>query len=448
LRRLIVFLGMMAVCGAGLAAEGVGSAGEGRVAAVLLEAKDWPSDGGDWRTWSQRDEISPKFWVDEKVFLKGKSSLAISGGGNPAANGRWEKIVSGIKGEKSYRLTAHYQAKDVAYERQHVIVRLDWLNSKGNRVEQPDYLTELTKEREWKRTEGTFQSPKNARAVRIELTLAWSPKGTVWWDNIRLAEVSQPKGRKVTIATVFCRPRGSKSSRENIRQFCEMLELAAKDHPDIVCLPEAMNMVGTRLSYVEAAEPIPGPSTKALGEVAKRFRFYVVAGLLERDGSNVFNTAVLIGRDGTLVGKYRKVYLPREEVEGGGTPGDSFPVFETDFGAIGMMICWDVQYVDPARALASQGADAIFLPIWGGNLTLAKARAIENQVYLVTSGYDMPTFIINPVGDVLAQASKEKPIVSETVDLDRRIKQPWLGDMKARFWKEWRADVKMPGWSE
>ncbi len=415
---------------------------------TLLHHDDWHPDKGGWQTWCQREEISPKFWVDQEVFLKGKSSLAISGGGNPAAHGRWEKVVNGIAGQKWYRLSAHYKTKGVRYERQHVIARLDWLDEKGERTEQPDYLTRVSDEGEWKLTEGIFQAPRKAQAVKIELHLAWSAEGTVWWDDVRLDEVAQPKGRRVTLTTVFHRPQGSASSEENARQFCRMLELTAKHRPDIVCLPEAINVVGTHLSYVEAAEPVPGPTTKAIGEVAKRLKFYVVAALMERDGKCVYNTAVLMGRDGEIVGKYRKVYLPREEVEGGVTPGDDYPVFQTDFGKVGIMICWDVQYVDPARALAAQGADVILLPIWGGDVTLAKARAIENQIYLVTSGYDMPTFIIGPLGSVLAQASKEKPVVSQVVDLDERYRQSWLGDMKARFWKEWRADVKMPGWSE
>lgn len=448
MRTLTLLSFLIAICGAAFSVQpGTSTASESAVA-TLLQDDNWQPDKKGWKTWSQREEISPKFWVDQKVFLKGKSSLAISGDRNPAAYGRWEKTVSGIEPGKWYRLIAHYRQKGVRYERQHVIARLDWLDEKGNRTDEPEYLTKITQQGEWNRIEETFLAPKDAHSVKIELNLAWSQEGTVWWDDIQLAKAPKPKGRRINLTAVFHRPRGSRSSEESIRQFCNMLKLAAKNYPDIVCLPEAMNKVGTRLSYVDAAEPIPGPSTKALGEVAKKHRFYVVAGLLERDGKCVYNTAVLINRNGELVGKYRKVYLPREEVEGGLTPGDSYPVFDTDFGKVGMMICYDLQYVDPARALAAQGAEVILMPIWGGNVTLAKARAIENQVYLVTSGYDMPTFIINPVGGVLAEASKQKPIISCVVDLDERIKQRWLGDMKSRFWKEWRADVKMPGWTE
>jgi predicted amidohydrolase len=97
-----------------------------------------------------------------------------------------------------------------------------------------------------------------------------------------------------------------------------------------------------------------------------------------------------IDRAGNLIGKYRKVYLPREEIEGGLSPGSDYPVFRTDFGKVGLMICWDVQYADPARALALRGAEMILMPIWGGNQTLGKARAIENRVFLISSGYDYP----------------------------------------------------------
>ena len=66
------------------------------------------------------------------------------------------------------------------------------------------------------------------------------------------------------------------------------------------------------------------------------------------------------------------------------------------------MICWDVQYADPARGLALRGAEMILMPIWGGNEALGKARAIENQVFLVTSGYDYPNYAVDPDGGVLA----------------------------------------------
>src|ERR1039458_2412188 len=98
--------------------------------------------------------------------------------------------------------------------------------------------------------------------------------------------------------------------------------------------------------------PIRAPAR--LGELALKHSSYVAAGMYEREGTAIYNTAVLIDRAGNVEGKYRKVYLPREEVEAGLMPGSDYPVFRTDFGTVGLMICYDVFFADPARALATK----------------------------------------------------------------------------------------------
>ena len=188
---------------------------------------------------------------------------------------------------------------------------------------------------------------------------------------------------------------------ENLQQFSNLIAKAGAQKADIVCLPEALTMVGTKENYVSASEPIPGPSTEFLGSVAAKHNLYIVAGLLEKEGDVVYNTAVLIDRQGKLAGKYRKVSLPREEIDGGITPGNSFPVFDTDFGKIGMMICWDVTFPDAAKTLALNGAEVILMPIAGGYVKLAMARALENQVYLVSSTYDMISAVFDLEGNVI-----------------------------------------------
>ncbi|MBI3696403.1 MAG: carbon-nitrogen hydrolase family protein, partial [Acidobacteria bacterium] len=201
-------------------------------------------------------------------------------------------------------------------------------------------------------------------------------------------------------------------------------------------------VVGTGKKYPEVAEPLPGPTTARLGEAARRRNAYIVAGVYEREGAAIYNTAVLLDRAGKLAGKYRKVYLPREEIEGGLTPGNDYPVFQADFGKVGMMICWDVQYADPARALALRGAELILMPIWGGNETLGKARAIENHVFLAASGYDYPTYVMDPDGELLSLARERGTAAVATIDLNRRYVNDWLGEMRERFMKELRLDLK------
>jgi predicted amidohydrolase len=241
--------------------------------------------------------------------------------------------------------------------------------------------------------------------------------------------------------TVFHRPRGTASAAQSVEEFCRLVEGAAAQKPDVICLPEGITVVGTPKSYWEVSEAIPGPTTARLGTLARKLNSYVVAGIYERAGSVLYNTAVLIDRQGGVVGSYRKTHLPREEVEAGITPGDTYPVFQTDFGKVGLIVCWDLQFPEPTRAMALQGAEVVLLPIWGGSDVLARARAIENHVFLVTSSYDMKTFIVDPAGAVLAEATGEQPVVTAELRLDRKIVQPWLGDMKARTWKERRPDI-------
>ena len=100
-----------------------------------------------------------------------------------------------------------------------------------------------------------------------------------------------------------------------------------------------------------------------------------------------------------------------------------------------------MQYADPARALALRGAELILLPIWGGNTTLAKARALENQVFLAASGYDFPTEILDPLGAVIAEAPQRGTAAIATIDLNRRYVQDWLGNMRPRFQQEIRLEV-------
>ena len=197
-----------------------------------------------------------------------------------------------------------------------------------------------------------------------------------------------------------------------------------------------MTLIGTSHDYISAAETIPGPSTRFLGDIARKNNLYIVAGIIELDGDVVYNTAILLDRNGELAGKYRKVSLPREEIDGGISPGDNLPVFDTDFGRIGIMVCWDVSFPEVARALAMKGAEVIFMPIWGGNLTLTRARAIENQVYLVSSTYDMISAIFDMEGNIMEEADANSPVVVTEIDLNRQINWPWLGDFKNRIPRE------------
>jgi predicted amidohydrolase len=399
----------------------------------------------NWKTWTPRQEISPAFSVEPGAGRTGGGALAIRGAGNAAAIGAWTTEVKGVESGKAYRFTAYYRTEGKVDARRAVLARLDWIDGRGERARPPDYALESGSSGGWTRFQHLAYAPEHAVTARIELEFGWSPDGAVFWDDISLVEEPSPRDRRVKVITVAHRPRGTSGPAASVEEFCKVASSAASNGaPDVVCLPEGITLVGTNKSYPAVAESIPGPTTKRLGELAKELNAYVVAGIYERVGPVIYNTAVMLDRKGALVGKYRKTHLPREEVEGGLTPGDSYPTFETDFGRVGLMICWDVQFPEPARALALQGAEVLLLPIWGGSETLARARAIENHVFLVSASYDMKTFVVDPSGAVLAEASTGSPTASAEMALDRKIVQPWLGDMKARTWKERRGDIPLP----
>jgi predicted amidohydrolase len=397
-----------------------------------------------WSTWAPRPEISPKAYLDPIHARGGKASLALTGESNPGVFGGWERVVDGVQPEGWYRFQASYLAEGLDYPPRQVVARLDWTDGKGKRIGQPEYPWQSRPDGDWTGVFMTAKAPAKATAVKIQLLLVNAPRGSVFWNDIRWETAAAPAPRKVTVASVNLRPQ---SSADPVAEFLKLLDSSLTQQVDVVLLPEGITLVGTGKTYNDVAEAVPGRTTERLGEYARRKKAWVVAGLLERERQVVYNTAVLIDRDGRVAGRYRKVYLPREEYEGGITPGSDYPVFHTDFGDIGMMICWDVQYPDPARALALRGAEMILMPIWGGNETLAKARAIENHVFLAASGYDHPTYIMDPDGEMLSKAGVRGTIAVATIDLARQYRDPWLGDMSGRMRKELRLDtaIEPPG---
>jgi predicted amidohydrolase len=398
-----------------------------------------------WRTWAPRAEIAPRTFVDSVHYRTRPGALAITGNGNAGEHGGWEYDVAGIESGAWYRFTAYYRCTGVPYESLQILPRVDWKSTAVKRTGRPDYPFKTTREGDWNKVTADVQAPDNASVATLQLYLFNAPQGTVWWDDVSFEQVPPPSPRMVTIASLNLRPQGTKSREESVRQFMTGVERAIPGKVDVILLPEGITVIGTGKSYVDVSETIPGPTTATLSELARRRSSYVVAGIYEREGEIVYNTAVMLDRHGDLVGKYRKVYLPSGEIEGGLTPGNEYPVFKTDFGTVGLMICYDVFFSDPAHALARQGAEVILLPIWGGDETLAKARAIENKVFLVASGYDHPTYVMDPGGNRVASAPKPGDAAIATIDLNKRSWDHQLGDMRARRFKEERVDVKLPG---
>ena len=392
-----------------------------------------------WRPYAAREEIAPRSWSERDA--QGGLRLGLAGRGDDAVDGRWAREVPVVAG-KTYGFGAAYRAQGVGSPGRSVLARLVWLDAAGETMRPMEYpLVGPPGPDGWTPVAGVYRAPQTAARARLELHLRWTAAGEVLWRDAAFREAALPTPRRVTLAAVNHRPRGTASPQESRERFVRLVEEAAAKGADIVCLPEGITTIGNGLAYAQAAEPVPGPSTAFLGEIAKRLEVWIVAGIYERADARIYNTAVLIGRDGSLAGRYRKMSLPDEEIEGGLTPGAETPVFDTDFGRVGLMICWDSSYPEVAHALAARGAEMIFMPIAGGVEALVQARAIENQVYLVASGYDFRTGIFDRKGERIADATADPQVVVATVDLALPVLWPWVGNWRARI------DREAPAWS-
>ena len=168
----------------------------------------------------------------------------------------------------------------------------------------------------------------------------------------------------ITVASIQMAPRiGCK--QENLARSIALIEQAAAQGAALVVLPELVNTGYVFASRAEAfamAEAVPdGPSTQAWVDAARRCGVHIVAGMAERDGSRLYNAAVLVGPQGH-VGTYRKLHLWGDEhlfFEAGDT---GLPVFHTEWGRLGMVVCYDGWFPETYRLLAMQGVDIVAMP--------------------------------------------------------------------------------------
>jgi N-carbamoylputrescine amidase len=266
---------------------------------------------------------------------------------------------------------------------------------------------------------------------------------------------------------------------DNVRRACQALREAAARGAQVACLPELF-----RTQYFcqvedpsrfDLAEPIPGPTTEALAEVARQTRMVVVGSIFERRAAGIYhNTAVVLDVDGAVRGIYRKMHIPDDPLyyeKYYFTPGDlGFQAIETSVAKVGTLVCWDQWYPEAARLTALKGAEVLFYPTaigWhpaekaefgeaqaSAWETVQRAHAISNGLFVAAVnrvGHEGPadgglefwggSFVADPFGRVLARAgrdSEEILVVSCDPRLQEETRRNWP------FLRDRRIDAYAP----
>ena len=412
------------------------------LAAGLIEGERPAGLPEPWSVHAPDREIIPQFFYDPQGGMRHDGSFRIRTNAGVEQHG-WFQRSYPVSGGKWYRFQAMRKTDHVTVPRRSAPVRIAWRDADQRAVSadpppgresgpsfpplaEPEHpVDDASDAAEWTTVSGLYRAPSQATQAMIELHLQWAPNGQVDWCNVEWEEVLPPPSRKVRLATIHHVPSG-KSPRANCEEFAPLIADAARQQADLVVLGETIPSVGVGKTPHQMAEAIPGPTTEYFGELVRNHKLHVVLSLYEREGHAVYNAAVLIGPDGALIGKYRKMCLPHSEIEAGVTPGNDYPVFDTALGKIGMMVCYDGFFPEVARELSNRGAEIIAWPVWGCNQLLARARACENHVYVVSSTYMnvqdewMISAIFDHAGQPLARADKNCNIAIAEVDLAER----------------------------
>ena len=279
------------------------------------------------------------------------------------------------------------------------------------------------------------------------------------------------KSQLVTVGLI--QAKAHKEPSENLSSTLTKAEQAAKDGAQIICTQE---LFLTEYfcqcedhSKFELAEPIPGPTTTAFQQLAKCYKVVLIVSIFEKRGSGVYhNSAAIINTDGSLLGVYRKMHIPDDPLyyeKFYFTPGDlGFKSWETPFGKIGVLICWDQWYPEAARLTAMQGAEIIFYPTaigWHPSEknkygkrqhnsweTIQRSHAIANGCYVASvnrvghettnnaDGIDFwgQSFIADTSGELIKKAALDETTLICDLDLSKvdttRTHWPFLRDRR------------------
>jgi predicted amidohydrolase len=263
--------------------------------------------------------------------------------------------------------------------------------------------------------------------------------------------------REMAVRLALLQMNCSGAREQNMARAEQMIREAAGKQAQILLLPEVFHelffITDLNIRYFDVAEPIPGPITQTMQSLARELEVVIVAPIYERvDRSVYYNSAAIIDADGALLGVYRKNHIPLNTIfyeKLYFKPGNlGYPVFNTRYGKIGVLICHDRHYPEGARALALNGAEIVLIPSATPDKSLSRkvwekelcAHAIFNEYFVAglnRTGQEGNYFYyghsvaFDPTGEMLAQAGTDEEVLIVDCDLD-------LITQRRRAWQFYR----------
>ena len=390
--------------------------------------------------WSPHSKAAP-------ITEREGDALSVVSNGTRTCVGGWQVSYSGVETNAAYRVTWDVQYEDIIQVEDMLECLAYWgdIDEDSSRRTFKDvvnwyYLLPEKTGANRVRFSRVLKTAAGADRLTLRCTFRWSPKGKCVWqlpqvEPVEISESSESVAIAVVTGPAGSRRRKFESIQDNIDFYAPMCETAAKNGAGLIVLPEIALQYGLPGSNLDWAVPAPGPETDVFADVARKYKTRILLGMVEQDGDAAYNSAVLVGPDGVIDGKYRKVHFAvGGEMDSGLLPGDGFPVFDTEVGRVGCNICMDTSAAESSRMVGLNGADFLLMPIMGDFRArhpednswdperfrgIMQTRAMDNQLCMVVAvNHGEGSCIIDRSGNVLAWNDGEREMIQAEVILN------------------------------